>query len=43
MTYKVGTHINFTKQAKRREFIEDLQNSLFWAGCVVMFLWCIFS
>jgi len=39
--YKVGTHIDFKKQAKRQELKDDLLNSLFWALLIFAFIWCI--
>lgn len=43
MVCKVGTHINFKKQAKRQEFKEDLMNSFFWAVLILGFLYCLYA
>lgn len=42
-SYKVGTSINFKKRAQRKQFIDELQNSLFWAALVLGFLYCLFA
>lgn len=41
--YKVGTHINFKKQAQRQKFLDEVANSLFWAALVLGFLYCLYA
>jgi len=41
--YKVGTHINLKKQARKQQIKDDLLNSLFWAALIVGFLYCLYA
>jgi hypothetical protein len=43
MTYKVGTHINFKKQAQRQKLLDELVNGLFWAAIVLGFIYCLYA
>jgi len=41
--YKVGTHINFKRQAQIKQLKEDAANTAFWSILVLGFLYCLYA